>query len=108
MEEHAVDVERPLDHRVHDALGHGDALLVAGVAVRRIAGGFIGVATAIRVLFSLAVVVVFARAMPTYTGRPITVVLACVAAMAFVALLVVTRELTRADAEALGKVAGAD
>jgi ABC-type transport system involved in cytochrome c biogenesis permease subunit len=84
------------------------ALIIAGVAVRRIAGGFIGVATATRVLFALCVVVAFSRAMPTYTGRGITVVLVCVVATAFVALLVVTGELTRADAEALGKVGGAD
>jgi stage V sporulation protein B len=84
------------------------ALVIAGVAVRKIAGGFIGVATTIRVLVALAVVVVFARAMPTNTGRGITVVLACVVATAFIALLVVSGELTRADAEALRKVGSTD
>jgi hypothetical protein len=84
------------------------ALVIAGVAVRKIAGGFIGVATTIRVLVALAVVVVFARAMPTHAGRGITVVLACVVATAFIALLVVTGELTRADAEALRKVGSTD
>jgi stage V sporulation protein B len=86
------------------------ALLVAGVAVRKVAGAFIPWASALRVLVALAVAWWIGSFLPADRGRWLTVILASVVAVTYGLVLVVTRELTRADAtnlrEVLGRVRG--
>jgi stage V sporulation protein B len=80
------------------------ALLVAGIAVRRVAGAFIRISSVTRVVFALAVVAAMARVAPIHAGPVSTVLLASMVAAGFLAVLVVTRELTKSDAEALRSV----
>ena len=77
------------------------ALVVAGVYVRREAGGFVPGRSALRVLLALAVAGSAGSFLPMDHGRMLTPVLACVVAATFVLVLVVTRELTRADVTAV-------
>jgi stage V sporulation protein B len=80
------------------------ALVVAGIAVRKIAGGFLELRSVLRVLVALAVVAAFGQVVPTHGGRVLTVVLAGAASALFAALLVATRELTAADLAILRKM----
>jgi stage V sporulation protein B len=82
------------------------ALLAAGVAVERLAGGFVGALSVIRVLFAVGVVRAFALLLPMHGGRVLTLALAAAVALLFGVVLVATRELTGADAEVLRKVRG--
>jgi stage V sporulation protein B len=80
------------------------ALLAAGFAVRRLAGAFVPMRTAARVLLAIGVVGLVGRYLPTGGGRILTIGLAMVVAAAFAILLVVTRELTGVDAAALSSL----
>ncbi len=79
-------------------------LLVAGVAVRKVSGGFVPPSSVLRVGMALAVGLGVGSFMPANQGRQLTVVLACVVATAYVLVLLVTRELTRADKAAIMQV----
>jgi stage V sporulation protein B len=83
------------------------ALLVSGFAVRKLTGGFVPRSSAARVIVAMACAAGVGSLLPSNHGRVFTVMLACVVAGAYVLVLVVTRELTRADAAAIGEVRGA-
>jgi stage V sporulation protein B len=92
------------------ALGTSIALLatlaVAAVAVRRVSGGFLPASSAARVALAVAVVGGLGSYLPSSGGRALTVVLACLVAAAYLVVLVLTRELTRADVAAVRAVGG--
>jgi len=81
------------------------ALVVAGAVVRRRAGAFVPAATAARVALALGACVAVGLAMPR-VGRLVTPVVALVVAAGYVAVLVVTGEIGRADVAMVGTLRG--
>jgi stage V sporulation protein B len=81
-------------------------LVVAAVAVHKVSGGFMPKSSMARVLVGLAVASAVGSLLPASHGRGLTVVLATIVAATYVLVLIVTRELTRADAAALREVRG--
>ena len=82
------------------------ALIAAAVSVARIAGGFVRIASVARVLFALAAVALLGRVLPDHASRLFTPVFAVAIAVAFLLVLLATRELTRSDAAALRAMRG--
>jgi stage V sporulation protein B len=80
------------------------ALIAAGIAVRRIAGGFLQALSVARVLFALGVAAALGSLLPAHGGRVLTIVLAAAVVATFAFVLVVTRELTGTDLEIVRKV----
>jgi stage V sporulation protein B len=89
------------------SIGLFAGLIVAGVFVRKEAGGFVPGRSAVRVGIALAMAGVVGSFLPTEHGRLLTPVLACVVAATFLLILCVTRELTRADLTAIRSLRGA-
>jgi stage V sporulation protein B len=82
------------------------ALIAAAVAVTRIAGGFVRASSVARVVLALVAVASLGRMLPTHSGRLLTPVLAIGIVLAYLAVLVVTRELTGEDAAVLRSLRG--
>ena len=72
------------------------ALVVAGLLVQRATGAFVPPATAVRVRVALGACVAVGLVVPRL-GKLVTPVAAAVVAAAFLAVLVVTREVGSAD-----------
>ncbi len=80
-------------------------LVAAALQVRHVTGGFVPMATAARVLFALAVASAAGSFMPPL-GRLLTPLAAVGVAVAYVAVLAASRELTRDDVHALRALRG--
>ncbi len=86
-------------------LGLGLAMLYAGYIVYRTTGAFVPRKTALRVC--LAVALAFGVGFLTpITGRPLTIILATLVAVAYLIVLVLTGELGRAELTLLRTIAG--
>jgi ABC-type transport system involved in cytochrome c biogenesis permease subunit len=83
------------------------ALLVAAFSVRKLSGGFVPKSSVARVIVAMASAAGVGSFLPSSHGRGFTVVLAGVVAATYLLVLIVTGELTRADAAALREVRGA-
>lgn len=79
------------------------ATLAAGVLVKKSAGAVLAPATALRVGLAMAVAIAVARQLPA-SSKPMTVVFSAVIGAIYVALLLVTRELGRADLDSVKAV----
>jgi stage V sporulation protein B len=88
------------------ATGSGLALatLLGALAVHRAAGAVVGLATVARVLAATAAAIAVGRVLPA-PGKLMTVGYALVIGLVYVAVLVVTRELGKADLSILKRVA---
>ncbi len=82
------------------------ALVAAAGAVRRAAGGFVTFSTSARVLLALGATAAAGSFLPTGHGRALTIVLAACVALAYLATLVVVRELSSRDTAALATLRG--
>jgi stage V sporulation protein B len=85
------------------ALAHVIATIGASVLVKRTAGGVVAPLSVIRVLIALAICVFAARQLPQ-AGKLVTIAESGGVAVLYVALLVSTRELTRADLARAGRI----
>jgi stage V sporulation protein B len=83
----------------------GIALLVAAATVRALTGAFVPIATAARVGLGVAACAYGGQYLPKM-GKLVTPVLAVVVVVAYLLILVVTRELRGADLAPLKKLAG--
>lgn len=81
-------------------VGMTTAAVVGGIALYRISGAFTGVATLLRVGIATAVTVVAGSRLP-WLGKPAVVVEAAALALLYIFVLVVTREVGRADLSTL-------
>jgi stage V sporulation protein B len=78
------------------AIGMTSAAVVGGVALYRITGAFTGVATIVRVGVATTVAVLAGSRLP-WLGKPAVLVEAAAIGLLYIGVLVVTREVGRAD-----------
>jgi stage V sporulation protein B len=81
------------------------AAVVAAVILHRVAGGYVAIASLVRVLGAGAITVAIGTRLP-WLGKPIALVEAAAVAGVYLALLVVTGEIGKADLAAVKAVGG--
>ncbi len=81
------------------------ATLSAAALVKKTAGAVVAPLSLVRVLIALAVAVTVGRHLP-YMGKAMTLVFSGLVAAVYVVVLLLTRELTAADARIVGRVLG--
>jgi stage V sporulation protein B len=77
--------------------------LLAGFALRGALGAFLPAASALRIVFAAAIAIAVGRVLPLH-GKLMTLVAAAAIGITFVVVLIATRELGRADLEAIKAV----
>jgi len=82
------------------SIGLGSAMILGAVLVKRVAGGFVPVLTAVRVPVAIAAVVALGWKMP-WMGKPMVLVQAAGIAVIYVVALVLLREVGKDDLNVL-------
>lgn len=85
------------------SIGMGVAVVVGAILLRRAAGGFVPLLTVLRVPVAVAAVVALGTVMPWW-GKAAVLVQAGIVAAAYLGILVVLRELGRADLDVVRRV----